>query len=103
MVETINDFNTNKYLDFYSTDAILDDSSIGRKFRGHEEIRDYFESYFIGYNIKTKIVLLKISDKNQAHLEVEFTGSLSEGIIGGTFDFSFKNDMIKFLKADLLN
>jgi len=42
-----NAFDTDKYLEFYQPDAILDDPSVGRKFIGHKGLRDYFESYFI--------------------------------------------------------
>lgn len=101
-IEAANAFDTKKYLDFYSTAAILDDPSVGRKFRGQDEIRDYFESYFIGYNTNTKIVQLKISDESHAHLEVEFTGTFPEKIIGGMFDFTFKDGKIIKIKADLL-
>lgn len=98
-----NAFDTNKYLDFYWQETELDDPSVGRKFKGQEGIKQYFESYFIGYNTQTKLVHLNITDENSAHLEVEFTGDFPEGKIGGTFDFIFKNGKIAFLKADLLH
>jgi len=98
-----NDFDIEKYLEFYHSDAILDDPSVGKKFIGHKGIKDYFESYFIGYNTNTKLVNLNVKDAESAHLEVEFTGSFSEGKIGGIFDFKFKDTKIIFVKADLLH
>ncbi len=99
-----NAFDTKKYLDYYLPDAILDDPSVGKKFIGHEGIRDYFESYFIGYTTKTEMVNLKISeDRQSAHLEVLFSGDFPEGNIGGTFDFKFKGEKIAFVKADLIH
>ncbi len=97
-----NSYNTEKYLTFYLPEAILDDPSVGRKFEGHAGIQDYFENYFIDYKTQTELVLLNITAENQAHLEVEFTGEFPEGKIGGTFDFTFKNNKIAFVKADLL-
>jgi len=98
-----NTFDTEKYLDFYLPDAILDDPSVGRKFIGHEGVRDYFESYFIGYKTQTRLIDIQMKDGVSAHLEVEFTGDFSEGTIGGIFDFTFKGDKITFIKAELLH
>jgi ketosteroid isomerase-like protein len=97
-----NNYDTEKYLDFFLTEAVLNDPSVGREFKGHNGIRNYFESYFIGYQTQTKIVKLDIKDENHAHLEVEFTGNFPEGVIGGMFDFTFENDKIAFIKADLI-
>ncbi|MBB4804606.1 ketosteroid isomerase-like protein [Flavobacterium nitrogenifigens] len=98
-----NNFDTEKYLEFYESEAILDDPSVGRKFVGHKGIRDYFESYFIGYNTNTKLVNLNIKDAESVHLEVEFTGDFSEGKLGGIFDLKFKDEKITFAKADLIH
>ncbi len=98
-----NNFDTEKYLEFYEPDSILDDPSVGRQFIGHKGIKDYFESYFIGYNTNTKLVNLNIKDEENVHLEVEFTGDFSEGKLGGIFDLKFKNEKIIFAKADLIH
>lgn len=98
-----NAFDTNRYLDFYLPDAVLDDPSVGRKFIGHKGIKDYFDSYFIGYNTQSRIVRLVVVDSENAHLEVEFTGDFTEGKIGGTFDLRFRNEKIAFAKADLIH
>lgn len=96
-----NAFDTKKYLGFYLEDAVLDDPSVGSKFEGHAGIQSYFDSYFIGYNTHTELVKLSVTAENKAHLEVLFTGDFPEGKIGGTFDFTFKNGKIAFVKADL--
>lgn len=98
-----NAFNTKMYLEFYSPDAILDDPSVGKQFKGHKGIKEYFDRYFIGYDTHSKIVKLEILDNEKAHLEVEFTGDFPEGKIGGTFDFTFKNEKIALVKANLLH
>jgi len=98
-----NAFDTKKYLEFYLPDAILDDPSVGKKFNGHQEIKEYFDNYFIGYNTHTEQVEIRITDEENAHLGVQFTGDFPEGKIGGTFDFKFKNGKIAFAKADLIH
>ncbi len=102
-IEAGNAFDTTKYLDFYWKDAVLDDLSVGKKFLGHEGIKDYFNCYFMGYNTHTEIIDLNISDREQAHLEVKFTGNFPEGSIGGTFEITFINNKISYLRADLLH
>ena len=42
-LEASNEYDTNRYLEMYHQDAFLDDTSVGRKFKGHEGIRNYFE------------------------------------------------------------
>src|SRR5262245_32205053 len=93
-----NEFNVKKYLEFYLPEAVLDDPSVGRKFKGHSGIKEYFDNYFIGYNTQSKIVKLEIIDSENAHLEVEFTGDFPQGKVGGTFDFKFRNGKIAFVK-----
>jgi len=98
-----NAFDTEKYLNFYLPEAVLDDPSVGRKFEGHTGIKQYFDSYVIGYNTYTEQVKLKVIDEVNAHLEVRFTGDFSEGKIGGTFDFTFKDSKIAFVRANLIH
>lgn len=96
-----NAFDTEGYLEKYREDAVLDDVSVGRKFVGHAGIGDYFKSYFIGYQTQTRLEKLDVQD-NEAHVEVEFTGTFPEGKIGGMFDIAFKDGKIWTVKADLI-
>ena len=96
-----NSYNTQKYLEKYLEDAVLHDPSVGRKFIGHKGILEYYTSYFIAYKTQTKLVKLDIHDEN-AHMEVEFTGEFPEGKIGGIFDFTFKDQKIATVEADLI-
>lgn len=97
-----NTYNTDKYLTFYTNNAVLDDVSVGKKFIGKNGVKEYFESYFLGYKTQTKIVNLVQKNPNKANLEVEFRGNFPEGIVRGSFDFIFKEGKIAFLTADLI-
>ena len=97
-----NSYNTEKYLSFFAENAVLDDPSVGRKFNGKKGIKEYFDSYFIGYKTQTKKVALILKSENEAHLEVEFTGNFPQGKIGGTFNFIFDEGLIMQLTADLI-
>ena len=97
-----NSYDTEKYLEFYNEETMLDDPSVGREFVGKDGIKEYFVSYFIGYRTQTELRKLEIKE-NSAYLEVKFTGDFPEGKIRGSFDFTFKNDRIEFVKADLIH
>jgi len=96
-----NSYDTERYLEKFLEDAVLDDPSVGRQFVGHKGIKEYYTSYFIGYKTQTKLLKLLVDGK-KAHLEVEFTGDFPEGKIGGIFDFVFKEGKIATVKANLM-
>jgi ketosteroid isomerase-like protein len=96
-----NSYNTAQYLEKYWEDAVLTDPSVGRTFKGHKGIREYFDSYFISYQTQTRVLELTIED-HTAHMEVEFTGTFPEGKIGGMFDFIFRDGKIASVRADLM-
>lgn len=97
-----NAYDTNSYLEKYNKNAVLDDPSVGRAFKGHSGIREYFENYFIGYKTQTRLVKLDNTDDNSAHIEVEFTGEFPEKRISGIFDFTFEDGKIASAKANLI-
>jgi len=101
LIEAGNAYDTETYLSLYHDTAILDDPSVGRKFIGHTGIRDYFESYFIGYNTQTTLKKLECRGAN-AHIEVQFNGDFPEGVVTGTFDFKFESGKIAAARADLI-
>lgn len=96
-----NSYDTQAYAATFLPDAVLDDPSVGRKFIGHEGIRDYYTTYFIGYKTQTKFVKLEIHSTS-AQLEVLFTGEFPGGTIGGTFDFTFRDQKIATVTAELI-
>lgn len=96
-----NAYDTEKYLEKWHKNAVLEDPSVGKVFKGHSGIKKYFESYFIGYKTQTQLVKLVIINDEEVHLEVEFVGEFPEGKIGGILDFTFKDGKIAEAKADL--
>jgi hypothetical protein len=100
-ISASNSFDTEKYLTFYTADAVLNDPSVGRKFEGVKGIREYFENYFIGYKTYTTMTGLLVKDETHALLEVEFSGNFPEGKIGGNFEFTFQDGKIAYVTADL--
>ncbi|MEA1847600.1 nuclear transport factor 2 family protein [Chryseobacterium sp. MHB01] len=101
-IASSNAYDTVDYVSKWQTDVILDDPSVGNVYVGHSEIKNYFESYFIGYRTQTKLIKLDITSDNKANLEVEFTGSFPEGKIKGFFSFTFEEGRISKAFADLL-
>jgi ketosteroid isomerase-like protein len=99
-LEISNSYDTEKYLAKYAEDAILNDPSVGRIFVGRDEIKEYYNTYFIGYKTQTRLVKLS-TNENKAHLQVDFTGEFPGGQIGGMFDFTFKDGKIATIMADL--
>jgi hypothetical protein len=97
-----NAYQTEKYLEKWHSNAVLEDPSVGQTFKGHSGIKTYFETYFIGYKTQTRLIKLNIIADNEAHIEVEFTGEFPGNKIGGIFDFTFKNGKIIKAKADLM-
>ncbi len=98
-----NTYDTKNYLEIWHNDAVLEGPSVGRKFIGHTRIKDYFESYFIGYKTQTRLVKLGIINENEDQIEFEFTGDFPKREIGGTFEFIFKNGKIEKAKEDLIH
>ena len=97
-----NAYDTKSYLEKWHKEAVLDDPSVGRVFKGHLGIRKYFEDYFIGYETQTRLIKLNILSANEAHIEVEFTGEFPKGKINGIFDLTFKDGKIASAKANLI-
>ncbi|MGL2965852.1 nuclear transport factor 2 family protein [Flavobacterium sp. XGLA_31] len=100
-LDVSNSYDTQKYLEKYAADAVLNDPSVGRKFVGHEGIREYYTTYFIGYKTQTRLVKVTL-EGHTAHLEVDFTGEFPGGQIGGLFELTFKEGKIVNAQADLM-
>lgn len=100
-IAATNTHDTAAYLDFFSSEGVLDDPSVGHTYNGPSEIADYFESYFIGYNTQTRLISIE-RRADSLHVEVDFTGDFPGGQTGGTFDITFDDDHeFERVRADL--
>lgn len=98
-VKHTNAFQVEEALLLFAPDAVIDDESVGAKFRGSGGVRRYLERYFVGYHTKTEVV--SIEDVGQAVLvRVDFNGDF--GHETGRLDFTFDaQGRIALLQADL--
>jgi len=72
-------FNTTSFLKHWHKDAVLNDPSIGSKFKGHDEIQKYFEDYFIGYDAQTKLIKMEMQIENKIRFNVFIHRHLFKG------------------------
>jgi hypothetical protein len=100
-IDATNTHDAEKYLSFFTKDAVLDDPSVGEIFEGASGISRYFQSYFVEYNTQTRLVRTERL-KRTLHVEVDFTGDFPGGQTEGIFDITFSDDKISRIKADLL-
>lgn len=99
-IEATNSHDVDRYLSFFTDDAVLNDPSVGGEYRGLARIRHYFESWFIGLNTQTK--LISITPMSEAlHVEVHFIGDFPEGEADGIFDITFSGEKFVLVTADL--
>jgi uncharacterized protein (TIGR02246 family) len=99
-IDAANDFDSARFLAFFTDDAVLDDPGVDR-FEGVERIGEYFRDYFIGYRTTTRLVEVA-DDGDRAFVTVHFTGDFTGGETGGTFDIRFAGDRFAEVNADLI-
>lgn len=74
-IRATNAFDTEAAMALFAEDAVIDDISVGGQFAGKTRIRDYLETYFVGYRTVTKLLLLEPIDDRQVIAHVDFTGN----------------------------
>ena len=81
-------------------DAVIDDVSVGEKFKSASGVRKYLEKFFVGYNTVTKLESVAVFDNQNAKAQVDFTGEF--GHETGGLDFTLNSDgLIKTINAYL--
>lgn len=100
-IAAANAFDRQKYLGFFTDDAVLDDPSVGRIFKGKAGVGEYFDAYFVGYCTRTRVVSIS-PEGSHWHVAVHFTGEFPEGEVDGIFDVTFRGDAIASVKAELV-
>ncbi|MBG1232807.1 nuclear transport factor 2 family protein [Aestuariivirga litoralis] len=100
-ITSMNAFDVEVALTLFSAKAVIDERSVGKKFKGKSGLREYFEEYFVGYHTVTQLDAIEIIDTTHANAHVDFTGDF--GHEKGMLNFAFNKDgLITGVEADLL-
>jgi hypothetical protein len=83
----LNAFDVEAALALFAADAVIDDVSVGEKFRNEKGVRKYLETFFVGYQTVTKLLSIELSGGRNAKVQVDFTGNF--GHETGGLDFIF--------------
>jgi|SRR6187402_925986 len=73
-IAAANRFDTEAVLQLFATDAVIDDVSVGEKFKGISGIKKYIVTFFIGYHTKTELLSLEHAGPGKILAKVDFTG-----------------------------
>ena len=89
-IDTANQFDVKQALTLFAKDAIIDDVSVGQKFKNKAGVQKYLETYFVAYKTKTRLETLKFVNEYQAIAQVDFTGDF--GHETGALKFNFNEE-----------
>ena len=89
-INSTNEFDIKTALALFTNDAVIDDVSVGEKFKNTAGIRKYLENFFVGYHTVTKLESLNILDDQHAKAQVDFTGDF--GHETGALNVTINND-----------
>ena len=99
-IEAANQFDVKQAVSLFAKDAVIDDVSVGQKFKNTLGVKNYLEKYFVSYNTFTKLESLKLISATQAISQVDFTGDF--GHETGALKFTFnKEGLITLIDAHL--
>ena len=79
-IATANAFDVEKALSMFSTDAVIDDVSVGDAFVGQDGVRQYLERFFVGYSTSSKLLSIKELDGLHSDVLLDFTGNFGHEI-----------------------
>jgi len=99
-IAAANNFDTQKVLDLFAADAVIEDVSVGEKFEQAEGIKKYFVTFFIGYRTSTQLLSVKETGPENILAKVDFTGDF--GHETGWLNIRFNDaGLIEHIDADL--
>lgn len=99
-IRTANAFDVDGSLSLFSSDAVIDDVSVGDAFVGRDGVRDYLERFFVGYHTKSELLSLERLDEFNATIRLDFTGDFGHEI--GVLKIVVNADgLIQRIDADL--
>jgi ketosteroid isomerase-like protein len=87
-IDATNAFDVKSALALFAADAIIDDVSVGEKFKKTAGVRTYLEKFFVGYHTVTRLESLKIISYRKAIARVDFTGDFGHETGGLNFTFN---------------
>lgn len=79
-IRAANAFDVDGALSLFSSDAVIDDVSVGDTFVGRDGVRDYLERFFVGYHTKSELLSLERLDDFNASIRLDFTGDFGHEI-----------------------
>lgn len=79
-IRLANAFDVEGTLALFTSDAVIEDVSVGSAFAGIEGIRRYLEQFFVGYNTASKLLSLEQPHNLVALVRVGFTGTFGHEI-----------------------
>lgn len=99
-IQSANAFDVEAVLTLFADNALIDDVSVGEKFKHTAGVRKYLETFFVGYNTVTKLVSVEVLDELNANAQVDFTGDF--GHETGALNFTINtNGLIQTIHAHL--
>ena len=99
-IAAANLFDTQAVLDLFASNAVIEDVSVGEKFKGTSGIKKYIVAFFIGYHTKTELLSFEHHGPGKILAKVDFTGDF--GHETGWLDFRFNDSgLIEHVDADL--
>ncbi|WP_273706025.1 GyrI-like domain-containing protein [Leuconostoc mesenteroides] len=93
--------NTKTFANFFSENAIIEDSSIGKTFESKPQLIDYVDTYFKNYHTKTKIMKAQLIDEHKVTIHAHFSGDFGDE--DGIMEISLDSDnLISHMYANLV-
>ncbi|MBC7388393.1 MAG: nuclear transport factor 2 family protein [Opitutaceae bacterium] len=89
-IKATNSFDVETALKLFSLNAVIDDVSVGEKFKSTVGVRKYLETYFVDYKTRTKLESIEVHDNLDAKAQVDFTGDF--GHETGGLNFTLNNE-----------
>ncbi|HMH34666.1 MAG TPA: nuclear transport factor 2 family protein [Puia sp.] len=87
-IHATNAFDVEAALALFADDAVIDDVSVGEKFKNTSGVRKYLENFFVGYKTVTRLESIVVLDNRNAKAHVDFTGDFGHETGGLNFTFN---------------
>ncbi|OOM81111.1 nuclear transport factor 2 family protein [Clostridium sp. BL-8] len=99
-IDASNKHDVEAYVNTFSDSCEIQEKSIGSNLIGKNEVRNYFSTYFVGYETYTEIIEYYVKE-NFVDMRVLFKGNFPENEITGLYQFFIEEGKIVKLVADL--